>query len=63
MHKKDWIKRECNGCKQYNAECRSGVCFWQQITRKITIVKKTRDNIPFIFILWRTGKTYIRLVL
>lgn len=40
MHKKDWTKRECNGCKQYNAECRSGICFWQQSTRKITIVKK-----------------------
>ena len=40
MHKKDWTKRECKGCKQYNSECRSGMCFWQQITRKSTIVKK-----------------------
>lgn len=44
MHKKDWIKRECNGCRQYNAECRSGICFWQQITMSMIKERAARHN-------------------
>lgn len=26
MSKKSWERKECNGCKSYNPECRIGAC-------------------------------------
>ncbi len=26
MSKKNWERKECDGCKSYNPECRMGVC-------------------------------------
>lgn len=31
-----------------------------RVQEKLLLQRKIRDNIPFIFTLWRTGKTYIR---
>lgn len=27
IRRNTWQRRECNGCKEYNPECRQGVCF------------------------------------
>lgn len=26
MRKKSWERKECDGCKSYNPECRQGAC-------------------------------------
>ena len=41
MSKKSWERKECDGCKSYNSECRMGVCsiYLYQKQRKTGIKK------------------------
>ncbi len=41
LSKKSWERKECNGCRSYNPECRMGACsIYSYQNKKKTEVKK-----------------------
>lgn len=41
LSKKGWERKECDGCKHYNPECRMGVCgIYPYLKQKKTEVKE-----------------------
>ena len=40
LSKKSWERKECDGCKSYNPECRMGACSIYPYQKKKTEVKK-----------------------
>ena len=38
LSKKNWERKECNGCKSYNRECRQGACSLYPYKKKNVVV-------------------------
>ena len=45
MSKKNWERKECEGCKSHNPECRQGVCslYPYQKQKKEVVVKEKEE--------------------
>ena len=45
MSKKSWERKECDGCKYYNPECRLGACsIYPYKKKKLTNEKEEHDT-------------------
>lgn len=40
LSKKSWERKECDGCKSYNPECRMGACSIYSYQKKTLVVKE-----------------------
>lgn len=44
IRRNNWQRNECNGCKEYNPECRQGACCIQNTIKKVSKIKREKED-------------------